>query len=740
MFDSNPDRIRILKNQQGQVALFVALIFQVLFVFFAMVINVGLLVHHKINLQNAVDMAAYYGASKQAENLNAIGHMNYQVRQSWKLLAWRYRMIGSAGEFNYHPYKKTTSQLNESEAQEMVSTDENSPLNHFQEAPAFCITFIPFKPMPPGENTCKDIAGQSSINLFTTPRVFGFLDTSGTVGSAATALRNAAIERCKYFGSYNYLMLAKFVVAFNTDQRDRMLIINELSRTMSAHDDDFIDLDGDRVRIGIENTLKNNLTLPNKESFNSAGLKVYNSLGNPKCGVTTDKDRPVKWLSSIKIFPGFLYIDTECNNAGGRGGNTGGSIVSKGKELGKDEAMLPKERGGTPLLPGIEELKDYVSLREPLADTYNFSLGVEKNPWCMAYVGVSAETQPKVPFSPFGAVKLKARAFAKPFGGRIGPWYKDTWSRREMDFQISDGVKSVDALVPPRATDVSSLQNTMTDVANKKLRAANYSRYVGDPYGLKSAKMIGYYGRAIYELDPNWKSPSSRITDEYVPGELYEGDTAPNFADWDALPFKFGTETGDILAWSGANNRPSKMRLLEMSAVAPNAFDVAYYSIEPDFYHNYYLRMKKGFIGKVATGFAKNFRPDIGYHKGFKEGAINYDEYSVKDQVAEITTQDAETVMPIKEQLTFSVDKWQHVLTGWMGKSLSDYSLNPQTFGACAAEPEAGVPNPGHCVVGGTTGYSVKVISSDYLKSEELPLGGANTPKGKILNPPPDDF
>ena len=57
------------------MAILVALIFQVLFVFFAMIVNVGLVVHDKIALQNAVDLGAYYGAMKQAEVLNQIGHL-----------------------------------------------------------------------------------------------------------------------------------------------------------------------------------------------------------------------------------------------------------------------------------------------------------------------------------------------------------------------------------------------------------------------------------------------------------------------------------------------------------------------------------------------------------------------------------------------------------------------------------------------------------------------------------------
>ncbi len=85
------------KNQKGQVAIFVALIFQIVFVFFALLINVGFLVHHKINLQQSTDLAAYYGAMKQAEMLNAVSHINFQIRQNWKLLTWRYRVLGTFG-------------------------------------------------------------------------------------------------------------------------------------------------------------------------------------------------------------------------------------------------------------------------------------------------------------------------------------------------------------------------------------------------------------------------------------------------------------------------------------------------------------------------------------------------------------------------------------------------------------------------------------------------------------------
>src|SRR4051794_6394598 len=86
-----------IANERGQSAILVAMMFNVLFVFFAMGINVALVVHDKINFQNSTDLAAYYAASKQAEILNAIAHENYMIRQSWKLLAWRYRVMGTIG-------------------------------------------------------------------------------------------------------------------------------------------------------------------------------------------------------------------------------------------------------------------------------------------------------------------------------------------------------------------------------------------------------------------------------------------------------------------------------------------------------------------------------------------------------------------------------------------------------------------------------------------------------------------
>ncbi|MBV2167481.1 MAG: Tad domain-containing protein [Bdellovibrio sp.] len=725
MFNKRSTFIQNLNNRKGQVALFVALIFQILFLFFAMIINVGLLVHHKVNLQNSVDLAAYYGAMRQAENMNAIAHVNYQIRQSWKLLAWRYRMLGSAGEWTRHPYDKMTRRLRSEPIPDAYSGSD-AVLNDYLEAPSFCITYVPFSPMPKGENTCRDMATRSGIKLFQAPKFMAAHQAfSGSIRAATLAMQTDAMNRCKIFGSFNYLMLGKFVVAFNIDQAERMELIASLSRATSLAKDNFYDLDGQEAKVGIENTFVNNLTSANRSSVIKDKFKVFNSLGADGCNSTmAGPGQPATWLKPIRIYPGFNYIDTTCNNT---------LVQPVQKEF--TAQNLPEHREFSPdLNSAINVLKDYVGWRENLNDNYNFSIGVEKNPWCMAYVGVSAETAPKIPFSPFGQIRLKARAFYKPFGGRMGPWYMSKWA---PGAEFSSGGEKVDPLLPPRMTDLASL-GTMNDPSNQRYRAANFSRFVGDKVGLQSYRALGYYGRAIYELSPQWQS--SQIKSERELADGYNYDSSPNFAHWDHLPFEFTKSGGDILAWDSKENAPSRMRDLELTAVLPDAFDIAYYSIEPDFYHNYYLKMKNGYLSPSGPAkFGKEFRPDIGYHKGYEP----LEKFSIRNQF-EVLKQTGLNI-PYKDQLTYMLTDWKSALTSWAPKNLTDYSLDTNRFGKCQVEPkgsDANSPTPptsGNCVVGGSTGYSVKMVSSQYLRSSELFLGGDGGGSGPLRNPPPAD-
>jgi hypothetical protein len=60
----------------------------------AFIINVGLFVKAKINLQNSVDAAAFAGASVQARQLTNIAYLNWEMRNNYKEWLFKYYVLG----------------------------------------------------------------------------------------------------------------------------------------------------------------------------------------------------------------------------------------------------------------------------------------------------------------------------------------------------------------------------------------------------------------------------------------------------------------------------------------------------------------------------------------------------------------------------------------------------------------------------------------------------------------------
>lgn len=675
-----------------------------------MIINIGLLVHHKINLQNSVDLAAYYGAMKQAEMLNAVAHTNYQIRQSWKLLAWRYRQLGTAGAMSAaHPYNK----LNNNIIDDIEGIYDQYP--GFYQNPPFCITYSPFKPMPPDENTCKNV--YESVQVIPLPKppdvVAGFLGFVTAIREATKAVLASIEKRCQQMGVFNYIQLARFVAAYNMDQAERKLLIKHLATGMSEREDDFIDLDGESVRQGVEKTLNNNLTEPNR-----AGIKFqfFNSLGTAECGAMgVSSNDPPKWLSEVKIFPTYLYTDTKCSQ--------------------EKVEPHPVHLMSSPTYGNLPQFRQYVDFLKTFAGVapapFNSSLGYEKNPWCMAYVGVSATARPKIPFSPLGSVELKAVAYAKPFGGKIGPWYANRFPKTQTGPLGQSTGTRLDELAPPRANDPSQLGDKLKDPS----MVANFSRFPGDPFGMKSRRVLAQYGRAIYDIG---KVKNARNIDR----PSNSSGAEPSFEHWQDLAQEFKvTKHGDILAWDDAGRENNLMRQLEITAIAPDMFDISYYSIENNFYDNYFKKIRDGYL-KNRPGFDQVLRPDLGARLQDK----TLEKFSVKDQmevVKKLAAQGSAAVVDIKDKLSYiSIDPSQ-TLTSWVGTSLIDFNLDESKFGKCIQEVEnkdmAENPAPSNCLFGGRTGYSVKIISGDYLRMA-LPLGGENVPADTIFNPPPSGF
>lgn len=667
------------RNQRGQMAIFIALIFQVLFVFFAMAINVALVVHDKINLQNSVDLAAYYAATKQAEILNVMAHENYMIRQSWKLLTFRYRVPGTFGQDN-HPVRYS-SQNQDPPPPDTLVTYEGL------DAPGVCVTHDRWAGQPQGSSMCRKAnVHLPSFPKITAPFIAPMNPFNAIFASISNSLAAKAANNCEYLGAYNWWYAMAILQAYREDQKNRKIIIKALADNLGS--DDPKDLDGESIREGAEKTFRKNLTYSNSQS-----VQDFQFI-NPLKGIKAEQ-----WLADIKVLPTVGYQDTRSQ------GNLGSGCTGVPTGVDQEPHMLqsinllkqpaPQGLGAEGLMTWLPAMNTEVQGEDQL------TLGVEKNPWLMIYVGVSAETAPRPVFFPFGnAVRLVASGFAKPFGGTIGPWYGRLWPRGSEQSDASDLNLRIDPLLPPR---LSQGQPTY----DPRLRLPNHSRFPGDQLGYRSQLMLSSF-KQINQMIPDYQW----FMRTWLPMDPQSTNDILAFAE----PGQLGQNQQEFYNF---------YRELEMAVIAPDLFDITYYSIEPEFHENYLPRLKAG-AEKLGIPSNVPIRGDLGSNHLTKEYK------SVKDHLLANKKHS-------RQEAYFWVKEKEHLLTSWAPADvLYQHGTFPESkFGKCQTNDDNFKEKiPGSCVsMGGRTGYSVKIVSKEYLLSEMQNLGGANT-SGRILNPP----
>ena len=464
-------------------------------------------------------------------------------------------------------------------------------------------------------------------------------------------------------------------------------MIQALANHLSTSENgDFIDLLGGSVRTGVQKTIFKNLTFENRRSFNQGEFQVFNSLE----GVPVEQ-----WLPKIGISPTMNFTDVSAAS-GCRGvirniqqAAQTGLIESVG------QSYFLNTLGGAQLLP-------FGRGEPPASSPMSMSLGVEKNPWYMVYYGVKAKTAPRQLFWPMGdPVVLEARAFAKPFGGRVRPWYSRRWASGDSR---SSGDR-VDLLVPSRTR-----ADGLLDSPNDMTRFPNYSRYPGDNLGLGS-----YVGQTGITNRANWLnlrvkySHWGRIADSITSGSAQ-----------------------DTLAWDNVANSAPRVRDFEIAAIAPDLFDVTYYSVEPNYSGNYLRYLSPNASAFNIPGTAP-LRADLGSRTPGSTG------FSVQNQMS--TVRDVGFHVP---QAFYFMREKSHLLTGWVPNDrVLDFQNFPSNrFGQCETpDDDYDMKVPGSCIAGGgRVGYSVKIVSRNYLRSGSIPLGGDSGSPGAIANPPPSDW
>lgn len=84
-------------KEAGQLSIFLGMVLLVVTTFVAFVVNVGLFVKAKINLQNSVDAAAFAGAAVQSRQLTNIAYLNWEIRNTYKEWLFKYYILGNIG-------------------------------------------------------------------------------------------------------------------------------------------------------------------------------------------------------------------------------------------------------------------------------------------------------------------------------------------------------------------------------------------------------------------------------------------------------------------------------------------------------------------------------------------------------------------------------------------------------------------------------------------------------------------
>lgn len=751
--------------------------------FFALLINVGLLVHHKINLQQSTDLAAYYGAMKQAEMLNVIGHVNFQIRQAWKLMTWRYRILGTFG------YVPTTNILGAAGYIDLAvnigpganpvlrySNADNKCTNsvgnryNLNDLPAYCIGHVGYGDWVANgtETSCKldcnslngaanTIPVLSNISTVSVPGA----GTAGAINSAINSANNTLANICKATTNMGTAQLANLITGYVKEILSKKVEVNLLAKNLLSSAGTTIDLDGNVVATGALATLKNNLTEANLVSLGT-NYKFMNGVSpdNPNVAGCSDVENVFNEIK-YEFIQFFMQV---CTSPPG---------------VARDDKFESIYKTGTNELSakisGVVDPAVVTVMNNALSNT--FISGYEKNPWCQVYFGARASSEPKIPFLPISKVTLNAVSFAKPFGGSIGPWYYSKWNSGETSSDAN--APKVDTQLPLRKINPSPSSAMQANIEVM----LNYSNYVDDKLGLKDHRIIGIYHDFL--LTRNLQGTSTIASDAQAaadrPGAAIftkpgpPGSGWPRFDNWSKISEEVNVREYDPLALvNGAN---SHLRDLEISVVAPNQFDLAHYSIEPDFYHNYYknrLDNATGLVDKLKNvanvSNAVVFRPDYGFSNNPINGIPQ--DYSVRHQLA-VVQQVFKDGLGINQLITGTVpdvaDKYftfipkspASLLTGWTFINLTNEdgyrnfpnSSGSMQFGKCddpgsisnvngnyeSLTSASLPPTPGNCITGGRTGYSVKIVSQEALNGNQGPIGGVGT-SGPIRNPIPASF
>jgi hypothetical protein len=419
---------KIASGEKGQVSIFIGSMLLTFLLLLAFVLNTGMLVNAKINLQNAADLAAYAGAAVQARQLNDIGYLNYEMRRTFKKFLYRYYVIGNA---TIPTFPRGNGTPTSGPARFAVNQFNGGQIN--LGVPSTCVTFLP------NDNFC------SLANLPSIPTVGGGggnLDAiMGALNTQLENLEKIRTEGCVGIGEMNQMLM--FYWLWNTDvsldaisgvladnganekyvQRLRVLRslasglglmpreiflrkrIDTLSRYVNFKPQTDVDLKA-------VNALKGGGDWAMHERTIQAYLSAFHTLGEgsfeDESAIKLDEVLPegpegANLLALKNVTTKFDVFATDFAVGDGNACNaTTTNTSTTGNTQGCTQCLVP--------YPQSQRFSGF----DPI-------VGVAKDPKVLTYYAIKLTAKARILFSPYGDLELTAYAAAQPFGSRIGP-------------------------------------------------------------------------------------------------------------------------------------------------------------------------------------------------------------------------------------------------------------------------------------------------------------------------------
>ena len=470
--DSHENSSQDLKNQRGQLTLFLGIALFLVITFIAFVINVGLFVKAKINLQNATDAAAWAGAAVQARQLSNIAYVNYHFRQIFKKWMFKYYILGHVGGLANPPAGTGGIQglLARKDGDitnfRSYSIPPSTAVDKYN-LPSICI----HKDSPNCTNgRCPNLCAITSIPglpRFESQHVF---DLSKQQKAFIDQMVDAKNKDCSQRTKMNFDTAIAWAYgnSYNNDPNDPANVTVVAADELGAWPEALLtavrmrNLEAIVNRSPVEGictpparststtcttdieALQDALThMPYNERPVKAFLAGYRNLGGgyKKELLTGDTDELAINFELTELTPQSIQVDpTQLSGYlippnGNHADGNGNSPYSEKYYL--DLQMIPvnyavfysaffakADTSGTTSPVPSDATCDKMKLAIPVPA---YIMGFIKNNRVMTYYAVKAKTKFMGLFFPFfrnaqDGIELQAYAAAKPFGGRIGPW------------------------------------------------------------------------------------------------------------------------------------------------------------------------------------------------------------------------------------------------------------------------------------------------------------------------------